>query len=716
MVVDFWLKVNINFLICKGGNFVVEVVKEVTHLKIVMFNISRILFNYMIKISKITYVQFVFSLLAMCLCLTSCQEERLETTTPDATETLVANTVLPQLMERITLLDGSADNFIDNANCFLVDLPATVSINGVTTTVNSANDYSTIVELLNQSNDSIVAITYPITIILSDYSEITIENQEQLQAEISNCSGPNQPDIDIECIDFQYPFSIAIFDTNFEVIETQGITDDETLYYFLETLSNGIIASINYPINLLQADGTVISVNSNSELEAAITAAENTCDEDDDNNYNDANCTEAQVTANLIDCFWRISNLNGNTQLIYEFYFNDDGAFTFSTEPTSSTVYEGNWEVTVSEGNLVLNISNVVSNITSVNGSWIIDECAEDEIQLHNGDQQLTLQKSCENNTPFECFENLEMTICDEDNPFDGFVEMNLEELFIGTVTCTQPYNFSFHITQADADAAIGALIPTSYTNTSSLETLYLRIEDSAGMYEVYTITISIEECCTSNSTPLTDNLILYMPFANEVKDLVSNWEATGNYNYVSDRGGNATCALGFNGNETLEIPVTTANQIVQGDAFSVSLWFKMQNTDPANYEILLQKGSTISEGFQISVFDLNTPVFSDADSGYGLWDNTWNTDADLPTDTTNWHHLVLTVDANNTVRLYRDGVQRNEDVNSTIDIGSTPLMNYILGNGFEGHLDDIRMYNIALTPNDVSTLFTLEADCNVCL
>lgn len=666
-------------------------------------------------ITELKSIKILFSLLAMCLCINSCQEENVEVSAPNAEETLVANTTLSLLMERMTLLDGSADNVIDNANCFLVDLPVTVAVNGTTIVVNSANDYSAIIELLNQSTDETVAITYPITIILSDYTEITIENQAALASQISNCSGPNQPDIDIECIDFQYPFSIAVYDTNFEVIETVNITHDEELYNFLETLSGGIVASINYPINLQTADGTIISVNSNEALEAAIAAAENTCDEDDDNNYNDEDCTQAQVTENLIDCFWRITNLDGNTQLIYEFYFNADGSFTFSTEPTSSTVYEGNWEVTASQGSLVLNISNVSANITTFNGSWIIDECSENELQLYSENQEVTLQKSCENFTPFECFENIETTICDEDNPYDGFVEMNLEALFIANIICTQDYNFSFHQTQADADTSVAALIPTAYTNTASQETLYLRIEDLDGNYQVYTITITVEDCCT-NTTVLTDDLILYIPFANETKDLVSNWESNESYNYVSDRAGNATCAIAFNGNETLEIPVTTANQIVQGDAFTVSLWFKMQNTDPANYEILFQKGAAVSEGFQISVFDLNTPVFSDADSGYGLWDDPWNMDTILPTDITNWHHLVVTVDNSNTVRLYRDGVQRNVDENATINIGSTSLMNYILGNGFEGHLDDIRVYNVALNSNDVSTLFTLEADCNTCL
>jgi hypothetical protein len=307
------------------------------------------------------------------------------------------------------------------------------------------------------------------------------------------------------------------------------------------------------------------------------------------------------------------------------------------------------------------------------------------------------------------------VTVCDDENPFDGIVEMNLEALFIANVTCTQEYEFSFHATQVDAVNDTNPINATSYTNTSSYENLFLRIEDVAGIFQVYTVAISVEDCCT-NDTILTENVVLYMPFANETKDLVSNWEASGNYNYVADRAGNQTCALAFSGNDTVTIPVTTTNQIVQGDAFSVSLWFKMQNTNPSNYEILFQKGSSVSEGFQISVFDLNTPVFSDADSGYGLWDDPWNMDPVLPTDTTNWHHLVITVDENSTVRLYRDGVQRNVDENATIDIGNSPLQNYILGNGFQGHLDDKRVYKVALNPNQVSQLFTLEADCNNCL
>lgn len=667
-------------------------------------------------INRINVLRLPFLLLIISIWFISCQEENDQVSPPNAEETLVANTTLPRLLERITLLDGSIDNMIDTANCFLVELPVTVSVGGTSIVVNSVNDYASIVTLLNQQNTDVVSIMFPITIILSDYTEITIENEEQLASQIASCANTNQPDIDIECIDFVYPFSIALFDTNFEVTETITISGDQLLHDFLTTtLANGVVASINYPIQLVQADGTILTVTNNASLEAAIIAAQDTCDEDDDTNYNDANCTEVFIRENLLNCFWRITDIATGTQSDYDFYFNDNQTFSFSQHPTSSVAYSGSWELLIYEGNLVLNISNLSTDIVPIEGFWIFDECYTDELLLHNGNQEIRLEKVCENTTPFECFDHVQTTICDEENPFDGFVEMDLEALFIDTISCTQPYTFSFHQTQLDADTNVNPIQPNSYTNTALQETLYLRIEDVNGIFEIYTINIMVEDCC-ANNTIITDHLVLYMPFANETKDLVSNWEASGSYTYVSDRAGNQSCAIAFNGNETVEIPVTNVNQIVQGDAFSVSLWFKMQNTNPSNYEILFQKGNMVSEGFQISVFDLNTPVFSDANSGYGLWDNPWNMDANLPTDTTNWHHLVLTVDASNTVRLYRDGIERNADVNATINIGNTPLMNYLLGNGFEGHLDDIRVYKTALNPNQVANLYTLEADCNICL
>ena len=88
----------------------------------------------------------------------------------------------------------------------------------------------------------------------------------------------------------------------------------------------------------------------------------------------------------------------------------------------------------------------------------------------------------------------------------------------------------------------------------------------------------------------------------------------------------------------------------------------------------------------------------------------------DVTWTNTDWHHLVVTVDESNTVKLYRDGILRNEITNAVLDIGSTALNVYTLGQGFQGYLDDLRVYNSTLNPTEISQLYALEGDCYTCL
>lgn len=141
-----------------------------------------------------------------------------------------------------------------------------------------------------------------------------------------------------------------------------------------------------------------------------------------------------------------------------------------------------------------------------------------------------------------------------------------------------------------------------------------------------------------------------------------------------------------------------------------------MQNDNLSNFETMFQKGSINTEGFQLAVYDLNTPLVSDTTYSYGLWDNDWNGEVDVQWDNTDWHHLVITRDSNNTIRLYRDGQLRNIDENSTFNIDTGPLSDYMIGQFFTGHLDDLRVYKRTLNLSEVNELYNLEADCYQCL
>lgn len=233
------------------------------------------------------------------------------------------------------------------------------------------------------------------------------------------------------------------------------------------------------------------------------------------------------------------------------------------------------------------------------------------------------------------------------------------------------------------------------------------------------------------NPQILTNDLIIYMPFANEARDLVSMNLAIHNDNYppqlVADRDGNPNSALSFGGDglDYLKLLATNANNIEPNDSLTISLWFRMQNTNPGNLEFLFQKSQETSvqnNNFGLAVFDLNTPLFFSGMSVFNVWDGSWNSDPQLPSDTANWHHLVVTIATEtttvgsvNVTKLYRDGVLRATGTGTNFFI-NTQVFDYYLGKDFTGYLDDLRVYRKTLTPQEVQTLYNLEGDNNTCL
>merc|ERR1712137_1290055 len=137
----------------------------------------------------------------------SCQNEETEIINPSNNDIIEGDSVAANLMARMATNDGSVDNIIDYANCLEVVLPVTVTANGITITIQSVADYSQLENILDAftNDDDAVDITFPITVILNDYTEIVITSQQQLEALIDDCVGENEDDDDIECIDFVYP-------------------------------------------------------------------------------------------------------------------------------------------------------------------------------------------------------------------------------------------------------------------------------------------------------------------------------------------------------------------------------------------------------------------------------------------------------------------------------------------------------------------------------
>lgn len=403
--------------------------------------------------------KLLFLPLFILIAFTSCQNEVTDVTGPNEQEILVANSPLANLVTATTLRDGSFDNILDSANCISVNLPVTIVVNGLEITIDSEEDLAIIEAIFDEFADDLdeIQIIFPIVITLNDYTTYTINNYDELEAFIEECEGENEDDDDIECIDFQYPITISIFNSNFDVIDTITINSDEELHDFIENLEGGLLASINFPVTMILADGSTIVVENNDELQAAIEAAEDACDEDDDNDWDDDDNNDIDPDAlNILcsNCTWTVDKLEIGDQNLegqYEgwvFTFVPDGPVL--VEDPNGTIHEGTWSITVTDTGIpALNLQ--INDLPDFNNElWILneidDENGEIKVDFRNGIDRLRFeQHECPDDED-DCTEeevDLYLTDCIWNvvnfNDSNDFVNWDLQFNNDGTFTITNP-------------------------------------------------------------------------------------------------------------------------------------------------------------------------------------------------------------------------------------------------------------------------------------
>lgn len=177
----------------------------------------------------------------------------------------------------------------------------------------------------------------------------------------------------------------------------------------------------------------------------------------------------------------------------------------------------------------------------------------------------------------------------------------------------------------------------------------------------------------------------------------------------------NITNRFGF-GNQALEFNGTTStvkasnNQALNSPFTTISFWVKVKSL-PANGESFLLSFGGWQERWKISLPSHGKPVFttnntsgiSDMDSGDGNA---------LPVGS--WKHVVMTHDGTFD-RIFLDGVKKAEkavagSLKNTLHplgMGYDPIDN---GSFFNGALDDVNIYNYAMSEANVTSLYTEQS------
>ncbi|WP_033961621.1 hypothetical protein [Psychroserpens jangbogonensis] len=330
---------------------------------------------------KISFNIVLVLLFSFLLMLTSCRKEETEFIETPPEDVLEPNSSIASLMLRTATNDGSNDNIIDFANCFNIKLPITVIANSTEVIISTESDYDKVEFIFDEEYDDINAldISFPIVIVHNDYSETIVNNNNELDSFAASCNGENITDSDIECIDFMYPISASVFNTNNELLSTEIFTKDLELYGFIEAISSEEIVTINFPISVEFADNSQQQINSMAELQTSIENHQNDCDEDDDFDYDDDDCnhcTQELVAEFLTGCQdWYVDKLkreNADYNSIYDGYdfnFFIDG--TVSAYWNSTTVY-GNWSTMGTANNIIVIID--IPALTLCNNNWELQE------------------------------------------------------------------------------------------------------------------------------------------------------------------------------------------------------------------------------------------------------------------------------------------------------------------------------------------------------
>ncbi len=249
--------------------------------------------------------------------------------------------------------------------------------------------------------------------------------------------------------------------------------------------------------------------------------------------------------------------------------------------------------------------------------------------------------------------------------------------------------------------AGSGNTVTWTAPGTPGIYTVNVTVADDEGLTAQATTTILVK-----NFTATTGNLIAWYPFSNNGNDISGN-QLNGQVNgalFVPDFWGNATRALRFDGlNDFVNVPNNTLLNFQDG--ITVSCWFKA-GAQPDHETFLVSHGSWQNR-WKISI----TP------EGRIRWTvNTLTTiadlDLDVPVAVDSIYQVAATYDGT-LLALYLNGQLRTyKFLTGKIRTAAIPLLiGQILPGtqdfNFKGVIDEVKIYDYALTPPAVQTLYS---------
>jgi hypothetical protein len=200
----------------------------------------------------------------------------------------------------------------------------------------------------------------------------------------------------------------------------------------------------------------------------------------------------------------------------------------------------------------------------------------------------------------------------------------------------------------------------------------------------------------------VTDDLIAYYPFEGNSNDVINGYD--GFDTDVTYTAGAVGQSVTFNGNGFIEVP-----NFPGLETWTISFWVFVDKFPAMHYSNAVGMQSNENSKYNWSM---------------AIWYNNW-LDSQFQTCTVNnwhqmhpgrgiyvgkWYHIVSTLGADGTYRMYYNGILANARIEEDIPCASTtsllmgcPIDSYSMA--FQGAIDELRIYGVAKTPEEVKLM-----------
>ncbi|MCP4347513.1 MAG: hypothetical protein GY795_18565, partial [Desulfobacterales bacterium] len=230
--------------------------------------------------------------------------------------------------------------------------------------------------------------------------------------------------------------------------------------------------------------------------------------------------------------------------------------------------------------------------------------------------------------------------------------------------------------------------------------TIKLTVVDTDGLENSTLGTIRYK---SSDEVDLTEGLAAYYSFNGNAND------ESGNRNHgtvngavlTSDRFGEPNSAYSFDGDSNILVSDSASLDIT--DAISVTGWINPSSLS-ASWQTIITKGNEPHENYSVFLERTKSLHIANVIDGKRYY---WNSDS-LVTQTDNWYFFTVTYDGK-TEKCYINGIYAgSKEISGTLTANDHNLQIGMRGNGtsFYGIIDDIRIYNRAISESEIQSLY----------